>query len=176
MYPGKGCSKNQKRILKHLARKWDVDKSLLPILENSVKLHDEISRKRVEIKDSDMPHREAVSALAELDAREKAVQKELIKLLGEESFADNIFLLGEESSANNVFAAVAGGIAGAMYSAALSAQLYESTEAEIEAQRSLYGDGVVDEIGDCIVEGIHKVGDIICAPFEWMTEKIMDWT
>ena len=159
MYPGKGCSKNQKRILKHLARKWDVDKSLLPVLENSVKLLDEIDRKRVEIKDSDMPHREAVSALAELNAREKAVQEELIELLEEDD--------------ENVVGAIGGGIAGAMYSAAL---LSESTEAEIEAQRSLYGDGVIDEIGDCIVEGIHKVGDIICAPFGWMTEKIMDWT
>ena len=33
---------------------------------------------------------------------------------------------------------------------------------------------LADKIGDRIVEGIYKVGDIICAPFEWMTEKIID--
>jgi hypothetical protein len=31
-----------------------------------------------------------------------------------------------------------------------------------------------DRIGDSIVEGIHKVGDIICTPFEWMTDKIIE--
>ena len=32
-----------------------------------------------------------------------------------------------------------------------------------------------DKIGDCIVEGIHTVTDIICAPFEWMTDKLIEW-
>ena len=71
---------NKKRLLKHLARKWDIDRSVLPILETSAKSLGEISRKRVEIRDSDMPHREAVAVLAELDAREKTAWKELNRL------------------------------------------------------------------------------------------------
>jgi hypothetical protein len=35
-------------------------------------------------------------------------------------------------------------------------------------------EGLTDKIGDTIVEGIQKVGDIICAPFEWMTDKIIE--
>jgi hypothetical protein len=31
-----------------------------------------------------------------------------------------------------------------------------------------------DRIGDSIVEGIQKVGDLICAPFEWMTDKMIE--
>ena len=37
-----------------------------------------------------------------------------------------------------------------------------------------YGEeSLTDKIGDCIVEGIHKVADIICAPFEWLTDKLI---
>jgi len=32
----------------------------------------------------------------------------------------------------------------------------------------------VDRLGDSIVDGIHKIGDLICAPFDWMTSKIID--
>ena len=35
-------------------------------------------------------------------------------------------------------------------------------------------ESLTDKIGDTIVEGIQKVGDIICAPFEWMTDKIIE--
>jgi hypothetical protein len=35
-------------------------------------------------------------------------------------------------------------------------------------------ESLTDKIGDTIVEGIHKVGAIICAPFEWMTDKIIE--
>jgi hypothetical protein len=66
--------------LKHLARKWDIDRSVLPILEICAKSLGEISRKRVEIRDSDMPHREALAVLAELDVREKTAWRELKRL------------------------------------------------------------------------------------------------
>jgi hypothetical protein len=32
---------------------------------------------------------------------------------------------------------------------------------------------IYDKIGDALEEGIQKVGDLLCAPFEWMTDKIM---
>jgi len=45
---------------------------------------------------------------------------------------------------------------------------YEEEEEEEEESLS-------DRIGDGIVEGIHKVADIICAPFDWMTGNLIDW-
>jgi len=71
---------NKKRLLKHLARKWDIDRSVLPILEICAKSLGEISRKRVEIRDSDVPHREALAVLAELEAQEKTAWRELKRL------------------------------------------------------------------------------------------------
>jgi len=68
---------NKKRLLKYLAKKWGIDKSILPILETSAKSLDGIKRKRAEIRESDMPYREAVDVLDDLDAREEAIWKEL---------------------------------------------------------------------------------------------------
>jgi hypothetical protein len=72
-----GCSKNQKRLLKHLAQKWDVDKSVLAVIEEYAKTLGEICKRRHEIENSDMPHREAVSALSGLETEQKAVWKKL---------------------------------------------------------------------------------------------------
>jgi len=36
------------------------------------------------------------------------------------------------------------------------------------------GESLSDKIGGAIEEGVHKVTDIICAPFEWMTDKIIE--
>jgi len=45
----------------------------LTVLEDSAKTLGEICKKRHEIENSDMPHREAVSALAGLNAEEKEI-------------------------------------------------------------------------------------------------------
>ena len=71
---------NKKRFLKYLAKKWGIDKSVLPTLETFAKSLDEINLRRVEIRDSDMPHCEAVTILADLDVREKTIWKELNRL------------------------------------------------------------------------------------------------
>ena len=34
-------------------------------------------------------------------------------------------------------------------------------------EESLFG-----RISDCIIEGIYDFGDLLCAPFEWMTGSI----
>ena len=68
---------NKKRFLKYLARKWGMCKSILPTLEAYAEALDEINRRRLEIGDSDMSHREAVAVLAELDAKEDAIRKKL---------------------------------------------------------------------------------------------------
>jgi hypothetical protein len=47
---------------------------------------------------------------------------------------------------------------------------FDSPEDEPEE----YGEeSLTEKIGDCIVDGIHKVADIICTPFEWLTDKII---
>jgi hypothetical protein len=71
---------NKKRFLKTLARKWGIDKSVLPTLETSAKALDGIACRRLEIQESDMPHREAVGALAELESKETAVREDLKKM------------------------------------------------------------------------------------------------
>jgi hypothetical protein len=37
------------------------------------------------------------------------------------------------------------------------------------------GNGIIDKVGDCIVDGIMKTGEIICTPLDWLTEKITGW-
>ena len=167
IYSDNGYSKNQQRFLEHLARKWDIDKSVLPILETSLKSLDEINRKRIEIENSDMLHREAVSVLAELDAREKAVREKLNKLIIE-----------EEGITDKISDCIAGG----MHFASGLKRLFQSEEFNALAAAAGYKEKdddeeetVVDKIGNGIVEGIYKVGDIICAPFDWMTEKVSGW-
>jgi hypothetical protein len=54
--------------MKHLARKWDIDTSVLSVLEASVDSLNEINCKRAKIQDSTMPHREAVAVLSGLNA------------------------------------------------------------------------------------------------------------
>jgi hypothetical protein len=48
--------------------------------------------------------------------------------------------------------------------------LYEKRD---EAEEEYKKPDIADEIGDSIVAGIQKVTDIICAPFEWLTDKMM---
>ena len=151
-YSDNGYSKNQKRILRHLAQKWKVDKSALTVLENSAKSLNEVDEKRSEIQNSDMPHREAVSTLAKLDAKEKAVWEEL----GEVHIPQEISLFGLEINCYYL----------RKWAACLG---YEEEDIDEE-------DSLSNRIGDCIANGIYKLGDIICAPFDWMTEKIVEWT
>jgi hypothetical protein len=72
---------NKKRLLKHLARKWELDPSVLSPMEDAARLLPEIEGKRRELSESDLPHREVVAKLAELDAGEKELWKGL-KALG----------------------------------------------------------------------------------------------
>ena len=53
-----------------------------------------------------------------------------------------------------------------------SEEEYDSDEDEDESEKEY---GFIDKIGDCIVDGIFKVGDLICAPIDWLTEKITKW-
>ena len=71
---------NKKRFLKYLAKKWGIRKSILPTLEDCARSLDGINRRRFEIGDSDMPHREAVAVLAGLDAREESIRQKLGEL------------------------------------------------------------------------------------------------
>jgi hypothetical protein len=68
---------NKRRLLKHLSRKWDIDGSVLPALEDAAKTLSAISRERRELTESDKSFREVTNLLAELETREKETWKAL---------------------------------------------------------------------------------------------------
>jgi len=157
-----GYSKNQKRIIKRLAQKWDVDKSVLTAIEDHAKTLYKIFKKRHETENSDMPHREAVSALSALEAEEKAVWKKLNDLNIAKNRAASAYVTNM-----NTIADVIDSLGGE------STRLRLRYEDEPESNEEEKEESLSDKIGDCIVDGIYKVGDLLCAPFEWMTDKLM---
>jgi hypothetical protein len=160
---GDGGKGNKKRLLKHLARKWDIDMSTLTSLETFLCSLEEINRKRKEIQGSGMPHNEAVTVLASLDAEEKAIWKKLNALNIAKDRATSAYI----TSANAVADAIAS-LGGEPTYVRIRGEDEPPDEDDCYEEETL-----ADKIGDGIVEGIHKVGDLICAPFEWMTEKLM---
>jgi hypothetical protein len=62
---------NKRRLLKHIARKLEIDTSVLPKLENAVRNLRSIEKEREELKSSDKPYREVTEALSLLEKREK---------------------------------------------------------------------------------------------------------
>jgi hypothetical protein len=146
-------TENQKRLLKHLARKWKVDKSVLPVLEGSVISLNEINKKRAEIGTSDIPHREALSALSSLDEKEQAVWGNLNKL----SITNERAIDAENYSVGkNIFSSI--------FNPSLKNANGKNEDDDTSEEYSF-----VDRVGDCIVDGIMKVGEIISTPFEWLS-------
>lgn len=159
---GSGISPGQNRVLKHLSRKWDVDVSLLPVLETGAKRLPEISRERKELSGCDQSHREVVSRLAELDAEKKELWRQL--------------------KSRGVFSGGLTSLDVCMFNLINLRRVLdgEKTISDINAlEKNRCGGGgyreltITDKIGDAIEDGIYKIGDIISAPFEWMTDKLM---
>jgi len=142
------CSNNQKRILKHLARKWKIDKSVLFILENCVLSLDKINQQRFSIENGDLSHSEAKSVLYNLEKEEKEIWNKLsdLGISNERAIDAENYNIGKNL---------------------VSSFMSSVNDEDEEDNRS-----AVDNAGDAIVEGIYKIGDIICAPFNWLTEKI----
>jgi hypothetical protein len=157
---------DKKRLLKHLMRKWNLDQSVLPILESSAKIIPEIARKREELSESDMPYREVKAHLAELDAEEAEVWKQLKKH----------GIAGDRATSASI--AIQFGMINAMRSLAgeepIEPDINELEKAAEEDDDEEYEEpGVGDKIVDGICAGIEKVGDILAAPFEFLTDKFM---
>ena len=154
---------NKRRVLKNLARKWDVDSAVLPILERSAKLLPEIIKKRQELSESGLPHNEVVKKLARLDTEEKELWKQLKKYGIAETLKASEFAASHFRRINAL--------------RALNGQ--EPVKPDINELEAAPDDdeykepGIGDKICGAIEEGIMKVTDIICAPFEWMTDKLM---
>jgi hypothetical protein len=70
---------NKRRLLKHIARKWNLANNVFSDIENGVKELSLIKKERDEAKASSKPYSEVVEILADLDAREKAVWEQLEK-------------------------------------------------------------------------------------------------
>ena len=160
---GSGYSKNKSRILKYLAQKWDIDKSILPILKSSVESLDSISRERSKIQNSDMPHRDAVLALSNLEAKEKTECEKLNSM----DIATNWKTISSLSDTEDGFYAI-GALLG-NEAETLFRRCMPHDEDEEEEDEDCEEFGLADKVGDCIVEGICKVGELISAPFEWLS-------
>jgi hypothetical protein len=157
-----GISRNTERILKHLALKWDIDNTVLPILLTQAATLIDIYRKRKEIQNSKMPHNEAISALAKLDAREKTVWEELGKLHIDKSPADSIKKTALTTGCILTLSApLLSGIA---------KSLVDDGDEDDDSKKNTLS----DKIGDFLADGVYKIGDLICTPFDWMTEKIIN--
>jgi hypothetical protein len=124
---------NKRRLLKHLARKWDIDGSVLPRMEDAAKTLAAIERERRELSESDRPFREVTALLLELETREKEIWGSLEKL----------------------------GIVKACVE-----------EKEDEEEYDYEEPSIGDKVADGICSGIETVTNILCAPFEWLTDKI----
>ena len=142
------CNDNQKLILKYLARKWKVDKSVLFILENCTLSLDKINQQRIDIEKGDLSHSEAKSVLFNLEKEEKEIWNKLsdLGISNERAIDTENYNIGKNL---------------------VSSFMSSVNDEDKEDNRS-----AVDNAGDAIVEGIYKIGDIICAPFNWLTEKI----
>ena len=131
-------------------------------IEDHAKTLYKISKRRYETENGNTPYREALTTFSELDAEEKAVWKKLNDL--------NI----AKDRATSAYVTNANAIADTLESLGCESTRFrirhedEPYEEEEEKEESLS-----DKVGDFIVEGIHKVGDLICAPFDWMTDKLM---
>ena len=149
------CSGNQKRLLKHLARKWKINKSVLSIMENSIRALDEINIKRTGLENSDMPYRETVSALSGLDYEEKTVWGKLKEfgITDERAIDAQNFKIGKKF----------------LKPFMPFHPLFKDEDDEDEDDEENDENGVVDKIGDVIVSGICKFGEIVSAPFEWLS-------
>jgi hypothetical protein len=123
---------NKRRLLKHLVRKWDIDGSVLPALEDAAKTLSAISRERRELTESDKPFREVTNRLAELETQEKEVWKALYALGISED---------RDTSA----------IAESLQRLGVTAESLEEDEES----------GIGDKLADGICSGIVKVTDIL---------------
>jgi len=142
-----GCySENQKRLFKYLSRKWKVDQTVLHTLIESIKSLNKIIIKRKEIENSGMSYREAVSALSGLNHEEQTIWKKLNEfgITNDRAFDTGNYFNGKYFI--NFF-----------------------FKPSIKDEREIEEEGIVDKIGDVIVDGIYKVGELICAPFEWLS-------
>ena len=160
-----GYGSNKRRLLKHLARKWDIESSALPVLESAARLLPEIAKKRKELSESDLPHREVLAKLAELDTEEKEVWRQLKSHGVAETLAASAYI-ASRFGVINAFRALNG-------EDPIRPDINELEENADGDDEEYKEPGLSDKIGDAIEEGIMKVTEGICAPFEWMTEKLM---
>ena len=113
-----------------------------------------------------MLYREAVSAIAGLDAQEKTIWKELNKLHIAKERSVSAYVTTQNAIIDSM-------------ETLTGTRLYECSirdeDDPVDDDDDYEEESPSDKIGDCIEEGIHKAADIICAPFEWLTGKFIDW-
>ncbi|MCL1993302.1 MAG: hypothetical protein FWG66_10195 [Spirochaetes bacterium] len=157
---------NKKRFLEYLAGKWNIDLAVVSTLEASAKTLEAIKRKRFEIQNGDMLYREAAPVIAGLEAREKAIWMELDTLQTAKQWP-----VSASVTVLNAIVDCMESLTGVRFDEyrIRSKDLPADDEEDFEDDE----ESLSEKIGDVIVEGIHKATDIVIAPIEWMTYKIM---
>jgi hypothetical protein len=125
---------NKKRLLKHLARKWDVKTETLTQLENAARELSGIRKSREDLKASDKPYKEVAPELAKLNSREQEILATVYALWDGTADKDDSETCDED---------------------------YQE-------------EGILDKIGDGVVDVIHGVTDGITGVIDGFTNAVMD--
>jgi hypothetical protein len=131
---------NQKKLVRFLVRHTRRDKASLAEMEEVARTMAALDEKRLVIRQEGATdtYEHTSARLAELKAEEKAVRKQLKKLITRDLYEKR-----------------------------------DETEEEEEYDEYSSGNEIVDAVGDGICKGIQVVTDVVCAPFEWLTDKMM---
>jgi hypothetical protein len=157
----------KKRLLKHLARKWDIDPAVLPQLETTAKNLAGIARERTEIKVGDRPYREVVEVLARLDAEETEAWIPLKKLGIAEDRATSAGIAAQVNLAN-AFRSAYG------LKPDFKIDLNE-TKKEEDGETECDNRNAWDDIGDVVSEGITNFFGGIADGINDLALKISSW-
>lgn len=160
---------NKKRLLKHLARKWDINGSVLPALENAAKTLSAITQERRNLIGNNRPFCDVKTLLAEMEEREKETWNQLNKLGVYEDRKVSAYI-GLWRGLANVDLELARLFAPDFIDAL---EKKDAGDRKDEEEEEYEEPGLGDKIVDGICFGIEKIGDILAAPFEWMTYKLM---
>jgi hypothetical protein len=157
---------NKKRLLKHLARKWGLDGSVLPALEEAAKTLARIEREERDLAESDKPFREVTALLAGLKTQEKETWQKLQKLGVHENRSESALDQSMRNMTNSTLDMVR------IFNPDFEADSETDPEGESIEEEEREEPDLGEKIVDGICEGIELAGDILSAPFQWMADKL----
>jgi hypothetical protein len=163
-YPG-----SKRRLLKHLARKWNIDPQTLPMLESTARRFRETGKERRELEESGMSYREVKARLAALEQEEGELWRELKKHGIAENRETSAFVAMHINRINSWRA-----ISGLQPIQADLNELEElaANEDEDEEEEPDLGEKIADSICEGIDEFTNTVGECIEGLGSFIAESI----